>query len=98
LKVKRIVNSYKGFIQKINTPFNEAGYQVLYINTFNEMLEIRDTLQLPILMYENEDRTRSVFMIPTSTELLYVFDIKVDNYDVIYSDASEEAFIENVEK
>ncbi|MBQ4121222.1 MAG: hypothetical protein IJD35_04320 [Clostridia bacterium] len=84
-KVQRLVSSYKSFIQKINTAFDSTGYQVLAVDTFREMLEIRDTLQLPILMFENEDKTRSEFMIPTNTNLLYVFDIKVDHYDELYA-------------
>ena len=84
-KVQKLVNNYKSFIQKINTPFDSTGYQMLEVDNFNAMLEIRDTLQLPILMHENEDRTRTVFMIPVDSRLLYTFDIKVDNYDELYS-------------
>ena len=84
-KVQKLVNNYKSFIQKINNEFDTTGYQILSVDTFNEMLEIRDTLQLPILMHENADKTRTVFMIPTNTSLLYTFDIKVENYDELYA-------------
>lgn len=84
-KVQRLVNNYKSFIQKINNPFDNTGYQRLEVDNFNAMLEIRDTLQLPILMYENEDRTCTTFMIPVDSRLLYAFEIKVDNYDELYS-------------
>ena len=84
-KVQRLVNNYKSFIQKINTPFERTGYQALEVNTFTEMLEIRDTLQMPILMYENEDRTCTTFMIPFDSRLLYIYEIKVENYDELYS-------------
>ena len=88
-KVQKIVNSYKSFIQKISNPFDSTGYQILEIETFNELLEIRDTLQLPILMHENEDKTCTVFAIPTASHLLYTFEIKVDNYDELYAPKSE---------
>jgi hypothetical protein len=88
-KVQKIVNNYKSFIQKINNPFNTEGYQVLEVNTFNEMLEIRDTIQMPILMYENEDKTCTTFMIPFNSQLLYSFEIKVDNYDYLYDPTRE---------
>ena len=88
-KVQKIVNSYKSFIQKIHNPFDSTGYQVLEIETFNELLEIHDTLQLPILMHENEDKTRTVFVIPVDAHLLYYFEIKVDNYDELYAPKSE---------
>ena len=84
-KVQRLVNNYKSFIQKINNPFDSAGYQILMVEDFNAMLEIRDTLQLPILMYENLDRTCTTFVIPLDSRLLYTFEIKVENYDELYS-------------
>lgn len=84
-KVNKIVKSYKSFIQKILNMFNIDGYQVLYLETITELLEIRDTLQIPILMYENEDKTCTKFMIPTDGKMLYMFEVKVDNYDEIYN-------------
>ena len=62
------------------------GYQVLALTSFNEMLDIRDTVQSPILMYENEDKTCATFFIPTQSKTLYLYEIKVDDYDQIYGD------------
>lgn len=89
-KVRRIVSSYRSFIQQIDGEFNSEGYQIVPIKTFNEMLGIRDTIQSPVLMWENSDETMTQFFIPTNTKLLYVFDIKVDNYDQIYGIQDEE--------
>lgn len=83
-KVNRLVSSYKSFIQKITNEFDSEGYQLLFVETFNEMLSIRDTIQSPILMSENKDQTKTQFLIPTNTKILYVYEIKVDNYDDIY--------------
>lgn len=85
IKVGRIVSNYKSYIQQIVNPFNDEGYQILMVNEFVEMLEIRDTLQSPILMNENEDKTCTRFIIPTNTKVLYVYEVKVDDYDEIYS-------------
>ena len=84
-KVQKLVSSYKSYIQKILNPFDTTGYQVLYVDTFTEMLEIRDTLQIPVLMYENEDQTETKFMIVSSTNMLYVYEIKVEHYDKLYN-------------
>ena len=84
IKIKRLVTTYKSYIQKITTKFCDDGYQVLKVSEFNELLDIRDTLQAPILMYENFDRTMSEFVIPTPSKILYVFEIKVEDYDEIY--------------
>ena len=70
-RVKKILSSYKSYIQRINNPFDVSGYQLLEVNTFPELLEIRDTLQMPILMYENEDQTCCESVIPTTNGLLY---------------------------
>ena len=85
-KVQKLLNNYKSYIQKIRNPLDESEYQVLLVDTFNEMLEIRDTLQNPILMYENEDMTCTRFMIPTYAKILYIFEIKVENYDQLYAE------------
>ena len=85
IKVSKIVNSYKSYIQKLVNGFDENGYQILMLDTFADMLTIRDTIQSPILMYENEDQTMTRFFIPTNTKMLYVYEIKVENYDEIYN-------------
>lgn len=85
-KVQKLLNNYKSYIQKITNPLNTEDYEILRVSTFNEMLEIRDTLQNPILMYENDDKTCTMFMIPTYSKLLYLFEIKVDNYDQLYAE------------
>jgi len=83
-RVGKIVSNYKSYIQKITNPFDREGYQLLVVDSFQELLEIRDTIQSPILMNENEDKTCTTFMIPTNTKLLYVFEIKVEDYDELY--------------
>ncbi len=89
IKVQKLVSAYKSFIQKINNEFDTVGYQELAVDSFNEMLEIRDTISSPILMSENEDKTCTKFLIPTNTKLLYVYEIKVDGYDEIYGTEDE---------
>ena len=42
------------------------------------MLEIRDTVQSPLLMYENEDKTCSQFFITTAEKVLYLYEIAVE--------------------
>ena len=93
-KVRRIVNAYSSYIQRMDGDFNDEGYQTVMIKTFNEMLGIRDTIQSPILMTENRDETMTRFLIPTNTKILYTFEIKVENYDAIYASYAEELDVE----
>ena len=41
------------------------------------MLEIRDTVQQPILMSEDQFKRGTYFMIPTNTKIMYVYGLKV---------------------
>ena len=84
-KIRKILNAYGSYIQRMDGDFNEEGYQVVMIRTFSEMLGIRDTIQSPILMTENKDETMTRFLIPTNTKILYTYEIKVDNFDAIYA-------------
>ncbi len=93
IKVNRILKSYRSFIQKINNCFADESYRPVFVDSFNEMLEIHDTIQSPVLMYENEDKTCSSFYIPTNTNLLYVYEIKVEDYDEIYAPEKEEEIV-----
>ncbi|MBO5883487.1 MAG: hypothetical protein J6Q78_03695 [Clostridia bacterium] len=79
-RVKKILSQYKSYIQRINNLFETHGYQIIMVDTFEEMLEIRDTIQAPILMCENADKTCAKFMIPTDSKLLYVYKIEVEGY------------------
>lgn len=84
-RVRKLLSSYRSFIQPMVGEFDETGYQIVPIKNFTDMLGIRDTIQSPILMTENRDETMTRFLIPTNTKILYVFEIKVDNYDEIYA-------------
>ena len=90
IKVRKLVSSYRSFIQQITSDFDFTDYQIVQVKTFTEMLGIRDTIQSPILMSENRDETMTQFIIPTATKIVYVFEIKVDNYDEIYSVREED--------
>lgn len=90
IKVAKILRSYKAFIQRIRNSFDTDGYQLLILDSFDEMLAIRDTIQSPILMEENSDKTCSRFFIPSNTEILYLYELKVDDYDRIYNTVPDE--------
>ena len=77
-KLQRILSNYRSYIQKICNPFDTSDYRKLCLADFSALLEIRDTVQSPILMYENEDKTCTEFFIPTPERLLYVFDLRVE--------------------
>ncbi len=77
-RVQKLLSSYKSYIQRIRNPFDFEGYKVLGVVTFAELLEIGDKLQNPVLMYENEDKTRSDFFIATSNNIIYLYVVEVE--------------------
>lgn len=76
-ELKKILNNYSSYIQTLSNDFKFEEYQILKVNTFNDMLEIRDTIRQPILMRENQEKTGAYFVIPSSTKVLYVYRLKV---------------------
>lgn len=77
-KVKKLCSDYSSYIQRISNPLDFSNYQVLNLFSFKDLLEIRDTVQSPILMYENEDQTRARFFIVTALGVLYLYEITVE--------------------
>lgn len=71
-QLKIILFNYKSYIQKANNAINKEEYKVIQINTFNEILGLRDTMQAPILMYTDENEDRTEFMI-MNEGILYVY-------------------------
>lgn len=76
-ELKKILNNYSSYIQTMYNDFDFTEYQMLKINTFNDMLEIRDTIRQPILMKENQDKTGAYFMIPSNSKILYIYRLDV---------------------
>lgn len=79
IELKKILNNYRSYIQKVNNEFDLSGYQVLKVDTFTDMLEIRDTIQEPILMVESKRKTGTYFLIPSKTKVLYSYGLKVSD-------------------
>ena len=81
-KLKKIMRNYGSFIQRINSNYDMSKSQILKVETFDDMLEIRDTLQAPILMLENKDKYGVFFIIPTAYNVLYTYALRVDDIKV----------------
>ena len=71
-ELKQILFNYKTYIQKSNNEINKTGYKIIQINTFNEILGLRDTMQTPILMYTENQELRTEFVV-INDGILYVY-------------------------
>ncbi len=78
-KVQKLLSGYKSYIHRVANTLDFTGYNVLNVLTFEELLEIGDKLGSPVLMYENEDKTRSEFFIATDSNLVYLYAIEVND-------------------
>lgn len=79
-ELRKIVNTYDSYISRIKDEFNMEGYQILKVASFCDLLEIRDTMHVPIIMLGNEEQYTTCFMIPAPNNILYFFSIGVTQY------------------
>lgn len=76
-EIKSIMSNYDSYIQKISGSYDIGTSQVIKIEKFNDMLEIRDTLKQPILMLENEEKNGTFFIIPATNSIIYTYALRV---------------------
>ena len=79
-ELKKILNNYGSYISKVNDEFDTSEYQILRVQNFVDLLEIRDTMQIPIIMIENKETLTSCFIIATPNKLLYFYSLGVAQY------------------
>lgn len=75
MKIKKILLNYDSYIQKIENVFDYEGHQVIEMKTFEDLLQVRDTISEPILMIEKAKETD--FIIPSKGNVVYIFKLKV---------------------
>lgn len=78
-KIKKILMNYDSYIQKINNEFNFEKYQQLEMKSFEDLLQIRDTINEPILMIEDETAQETSFLIPSKAEVMYIYKLRLED-------------------
>ena len=76
-EIRSIMNNYDNYIQRITGSYDIGTSQVLKIESFSDMLEIRDTLKQPILMLENQEKDGTFFIIPATNSIIYTYALRV---------------------
>lgn len=74
--MRRLLTNYRSYIQRIHNDYTDDVCYWLQVGEFSELLEIRDTLQIPILLYENEERTHAKFFVANGG-IVYYYILKV---------------------
>ncbi len=74
-ELRNILSNYKSYIQKVNNKIEIENYEVLKIETFREILEIRDTIQKPILMLQDERGLGTEFIV-INDKMAFVYTLR----------------------
>lgn len=75
-KLDDILGNYESYIQKINGELNLSKYELIEIGEFEDLLEIKEALNKPVLMIEKEDVVD--FVILDKNNLSYVYKLRVE--------------------
>ena len=79
-ELSKIVNNYGTYISEVEDEFDMKDYQILKVKKFVDLLEIRDTMHIPIIMIENKENLVTCFIIPTDNKILYFYSLGVTQY------------------
>ena len=94
IQLKKILNNYGSYISKVEDEFDMKGYQILKVENFVDLLEIRDTMHIPIIMIENKENLVTCFIIPTNNNILYFYSLGVTQYALPISQENKEETLE----
>ena len=78
MRLRKIMSNYGSYIQKLNNEFEFDGYQILEIKSFEDLLQVRETINKPILMTEKSIVMETYFFIP-SEKSVYIYELKAGN-------------------
>ena len=88
--LNKIKFNYGSYIQVLDSKLDLTKYEVLKVNSFNDLLEIRDTIRQPILLSEDKEKNRASFITFLNANSLYAFTLSVnDNVIDTQSDNQE---------
>jgi len=94
--ISRILRGYKTFIQISLSRFSSNGYKIIKIRTIEELIQIRDTLQKPVILCENEDKTCSKFFI-IDNDVMYLHGICVEGFEDLLEQDDYDDIVEVIE-
>ena len=78
MRLRKIMSNYGSYIQKLNNEFDFEGYQILEIKSFEDLLQIKETLSKPILVTEKELAMETYFFVQNDSTC-YIYELKAGN-------------------
>ncbi|MBR6505569.1 hypothetical protein IKT18_01875 [Candidatus Saccharibacteria bacterium] len=77
-EIEKIEKNYSAFLQPITEPYKIGKNHLVEAETLEDLFEIRDSLQSPVLMYQKDKPQQTEFIIPaTNNNTVYRFIFKV---------------------
>lgn len=71
-ELNKIIFDYKSYVQKISTPLDYSAYKIVKIESFAELLQMREEVQSPILMHTEKNQMKTIFMM-IKDDLLFTY-------------------------
>ena len=78
-RLKNIFNNYGQYISKIKTELKYNKFQIVLVEEFEDLFEVRNSSFSPILFSQDQSKTKSAFMVPTNSGLVYVYYYSLEN-------------------
>ena len=77
IELGKILNNYGTYIQQVEGSLDLSKYESWRIKTFEDMMEISDRVNQPILMLEDDKKSEVYFLIPNEDKRIYYYGLKV---------------------
>ena len=76
-RIKKITLAYDSYIQRISGDYPIGASQICKVSTFQDMIEIKESSEKPLLMLENKEKTGTFFLIPVGEGVIYTYAIRI---------------------
>ena len=81
-EIERINKTYAGFLQPIKESYKVGKMQLIEMETLEDLFEVRDSLQTPVLVYSKNKPLQTEFVIPAKeNNTVYKFIFKVSDVE-----------------
>lgn len=77
--LKKILKEYGDVIVEVHNPAIELGVDVIYVKSFNEMMDLEEELRIPIMFYETKEGLEGEFsLVHANLIYKYILDNEVE--------------------
>ena len=81
-ELSKILKQYDRLIVETDTVIDISSYEVIETKTFNELLDVRDNLEKPILHKELEKDKKSLFMVIADNDVVYKYILEEEDEEL----------------